>query len=193
MFVKEKLKVGIGLSIVIILCVLSWFAFENEKSISEGRLHVHKPVVFPKSTPILKNHILVFFGYVGCPTICTPRMNEIATIYKDFVQKSSSNELSVLFINLQSTMSTEEADVYAKAFHPEFMGVTYENKELLMTLRMFQAYYSHSLIDSKEIEHTQFLYFVHKDTRNDFYLNNIYIHTPYKKEIVVNDLIKDLE
>lgn len=193
MFVKEKWKIGLTLFIVIILITLSWIAFQNEKSISEGRLHVHKPIVFPKDTPNLKNHALVFFGYVGCPTVCTPRMEEIAEIYKDFVQESKTDELSVLFINLKGTMSTEEADTYAKSFHPEFMGVTYDRQELLTTLRMFQAYYSHNLFDSEEMEHSQFLYFVHKDTNKGFYLNNIYIDIPYNKKMVVNDLVKDLE
>jgi len=193
MLVKEKWKESIALAIVVLLCVLAWFAFKSEMAISEGRLHVHKHVVFPKNTPKLKKHTLVFFGYVGCPTVCTPRMEEIAHIYKDFVKKSKTDKLSVLFVNLKATMSTQEADEYAKAFHPEFMGITYEKQKLLTTLRMFQAYYSHSLFDTEEIEHSQFLYFVHKDTSDDFYLHNIYTHIPYNKEMVVDDLIKDLE
>ncbi len=193
MFTEERLKISIALSVVIVLCVFALLAFNNENAINKGRLHVHKPVVFPEGTPDLEKHTLVFFGYVGCPTVCTPRLQEITEIYKDFVEKSQTDKLSVLFINLQSTMSTQEADVYAKSFHPEFKGVTYEKQSLLTTLRMFQAYYSHSLLDSDEIEHTQFLYFVHKGTSDNYYLNNIYINTPYDKDTVVNDLIKDLE
>ncbi len=193
MFTEERLKISIALSVVIVLCVFALLAFNNENAINKGRLHVHKPVVFPEGTPDLEKHTLVFFGYVGCPTVCTPRLQEITEIYKDFVEKSQTDKLSVLFINLQSTMSTQEADVYAKSFHPDFKGVTYKKQSLLTTLRMFQAYYSHSLLDSDEIEHTQFLYFVHKGTSDNYYLNNIYINTPYDKDTVVNDLIKDLE
>lgn len=193
MFREEKWKISAALSAAVLLCVFALLAFESEKSISNGRLHVHKPVVFPEETPDLEKHTLVFFGYVGCPTVCTPRLQEIANIYNDFVQKSQTDKLSVLFVNLQSSMSMQEADIYAKSFHPDFLGVTYDKQKLLTTLRMFQAYYSHSLLDAKEIEHTQFLYFVHKDTNDNYYLNNIYVNTPYDKDTVVNDLIKDLE
>lgn len=193
MLVKENWNVGIVLSIVVLFCALAWLAFTSEKVINDGRLHVQKPVAFPDDTPRLKKHVLVFFGYVGCATACTPRMQEITSLYKELAQKGQSDHLSVLFINLQSTMSTQEADTYAKSFHPEFIGVTYDKQKLLTTLRMFQAYYSHSLLDSQEIEHTQFLYSVYQDTSSNFYLNNIYMHIPYDKEMIVNDLIKEFE
>jgi len=187
------MKTGLVILAIVLLVGMSWIAFNSEKVISQGRIHVHKPVVFPKNTPELQKHTLVFFGFVGCTSVCTPRMKEIADIYTGFTQKSDKKNLSVLFINLKSSISTKEADTYAKAFHPAFSGVTFEPKDLLTTLRMFQAYYAYSLIDSTQIEHTQFLYFVHKDTQNNFYLNNIYTHAPFNVELVINDLIKDFE
>lgn len=193
MLKKPTWQMSLALFFVTLFCVLAWLVLTSESSATEGRLHVHKPVIFPKDTPTLKTHNLVFFGYVGCPTVCTPRMQEIAEIYKDVIQKSQNHDLSVLFINLKETIPTKEADVFAKTFHPDFKGVTYDKQELLNTLRMFQAYYSHSLLDSDEMEHTQFLYFIHKDTSNHFYLNNIYIHIPFDKKLVVDDLIKELE
>ncbi len=39
----------------------------------------------------------------------------------------------------------------------------YDKQELLMTLRMFQAYYSHSLLALQEIDHTQFYILLIKD------------------------------
>ncbi len=183
-----------ALTLLAILFIgLGWFAYESEQSISEGRIHVHKHVEFPKDTPELKRHVLVFFGYVGCNEVCNLRMAEIAKIYNAFFDRKQGGELSVLFINLHPSVSTAQADAYAKAFHPSFHGISYEKQTLLNMLRMFNVYYSHSLTDRNEIEHTQFLYFVHKDTTQHFYLYNIYTHAPYDTKMVVDDLIKDIE
>lgn len=179
-------------TLIIMLLLLGFIAFKNENTITKGSIHVQKPVVFPHNTPKINEHTLVFFGYVGCPSICTPRMQEISEIYNNFKSKSSSKNLSVLFINLDESRSSEEADLYAKSFHPEFLGVSYKKRELLSTLRMFNAYYSHSMKESEEIEHTQFLYLVDKDTQDNFYLLYIYINVPFDKELITNDIIKDL-
>ena len=188
----SKWKISLIASLIFLLILIGFVSYKGKDVSLKAYVHVHKPVSFPKNIPELKVHTLVFFGDVGCKTVCDPRMQEVTSIYNNFIDKSGTDKLSVLFINLDESKSSKEADRYAKSFHPQFKGISFEKKEILSTMRMFNAYYSHSIMDSENIEHSQFLYFVHKDTMDNFYLFNIYINIPFNVELITNDLIKDM-
>ncbi len=186
-------KIFIGI-IAITLITISTFILSSltmGSSISGGRVHLHKPISLPMDTDLLKENTLLFLGYAACPDICTPRMYEIQKIYDEYTKVNNKNDLSVLFISLKSSESQELVDTFAKTFNPEFIGISPQKKSLSRLSRTLNAYYSKSLTDDETIDHTEFLYLIKKEKDGTVYLKNMYIQTPYNKNMVVSDLVKD--
>lgn len=176
------------ISLVIFLLAISLLSFKYENTLGQDRIRIHRHVFFPVKTPSLESNVLVFFGYVGCPEICTTRMKEIADVYKDFVDKNNNGNLSVLFVNLESNHSTDVAEDYAQSYNQNFKGVTYGKQDLKRMLQQFRASYSRGFSNKNEIYHSQFLYFVQEDENEEYFVKQIYIHFPFNKEQVVTDL-----
>lgn len=132
-----------------------------------------------------EKNILVFFGYVGCVDICTPRLEELSLIYEKL--KKAKIEAHVLFINLSKLEDPELADLFVKSFHKEFEGIYLNKSELNSLKREFNVYSAPSLGRSADLDHTAFLYLLKK---NDFkyYLNKIYTKTPFHVSIIDNDI-----
>lgn len=179
------------LSLFVFLAGTGAFPFLEDSYMKDGRVHVHKPIQMPIHVPDLKKQTLVFFGYVGCTDICTPRMQEIAALMQHYKQQSFRNDLDVLFINLDSTSTTDQADTFAKSFHQDFMGVTLPKNELMKITSIFNTYFSASLTDSTKINHTQNLYLLRQDNNQNYYLRNIYTKVPYDSKTILKDLIKE--
>lgn len=181
----------LSISVLIFLGGVGAFPFLNEDELQQGRIHVHKPITLPQKFSVSKNKVLIFFGYIGCADVCVPRLGEIADVYQQYKKQSKRNDLVVLFINLRTDQSTAQADKFAKSFNPDFNGVTPSAKELQKLMRLFDAHASAGLRDKDKINHTPFLYYVHKDANRYDYLLNIYIKTPYDKTLILKDLTKE--
>lgn len=153
----------------------------------KGVVHIHKPVELPKSILPLNDKTIFYFGYVGCETMCIPRMKEIAKLYEAY----GKNDLDIIFINLDNISSTNSAMVFARSFHPDFRGITLPKKELLQLTRILKAYFSTSLKNSQEIDHSLFLYDIRKDSNQNYFLNNIFTITPYDIPTIINELNKE--
>lgn len=190
----KKIAITLGLSLLLLFVFLGgtgMFPFLEDDKIQEGRIHIHKPIQMPSHTPALKKQALIFFGYVGCMDVCTPRLHEIAAIVNQYEQQTSRRDLDVLFINIDPESTTHEANTFAKAFHPNFIGVTLPKNELMKITSIFNTYFSAGLLDKNEINHTQHLYLLRKDSNQNYYLRNIYIKVPYDRKIILDDLIKE--
>lgn len=190
----RKIAITLGVTVLflfVFFAATGSFPFLKDSYMEDGRVHVHKPVLMPKNIPLLKKKTLVFFGYVGCTDICTPRMHEIASLVQQYKHESKRNDLDVLFINLDTMSTTEQADIFTKSFHQDFIGVTLPKNQLTRTTSMFNAYFSVSLGDKTKIDHTQHLYLVRKDANQNFYLRNIYTKVPYDTKTILDDLIKE--
>lgn len=177
-------------SLVTLLLALSLISFKFEKTLSQDSVKTHIHISFPVKTPSLRSKVLVFFGYVGCPKICTTRMKEIADIYHDFAGNNNSENLSVLFVNLENRHSTGVADKYAQFYSQKFNGVTYGKSDLNSMLKQFRASYSRGMSNKNEIYHSKFLYLVQKNNNGEYFVKQIYIHSPFNKEKVINDLVE---
>lgn len=178
----------IVMSLAVMLLAMSWVAINHENTLSTDRIKIHRTISLPSTTPDLQTNVLVFFGYVGCQVICTTRMLEITEIYNDFINKNGKDNLSVLFINLDQTYTSKIAMAYAKSYNSHFEGVTYEQQDLKKMVKLFQVSFSHGFLDSKEINHSQFLYLIRHNSNQQYFLNQIFTHAPLKKEQIVSDL-----
>ena len=121
-------------------------------------------------------NILIFFGYVGCIDICTPRLNEVSIIYEDL--KKLNIDVKVLFVNLTKQNDPELVDLFAKSFNENFEGIYLEKSELNSLKKEFRVYSALKLGSSYEVDHTAFLYLI-KKVNSKYYLNKIYIKVPF--------------
>ena len=151
---------------------------------SAGRFNVNKQIHSPLFKAYNNDIILLFFGYAGCVDVCTPRLQEMADIYKDIKKKE---KVQVLFINLIPVADEKLPEQFASAFHPDFKGV-YPGKEELETLKKeFDLYIVRSLFNKNEYDHTSFLFLLQKGEKG-YMLKHIYIRVPFDKSLILNDI-----
>jgi len=178
------MKYWISSALFIILVFFVFIYLFSVAPPEKGVLHIQKPVNLPQAVHPEKEKALFYFGYVGCETQCIPRMKEIATLYKTY----GKDDLNVFFINLDSASNTDDALNFAKQYDPSFIGVSLPRKDLFQLTRVFNAYFSHSLDNPDEIDHSLFLYEIRKDSNGNHFLNNIYTTTPYDIYAIIDEL-----
>lgn len=178
-------------SILILSATFFVSFFSDSRSISEGRIHMQKPIAIPIDSSLLKENTLLFLGYAGCEDICPPKMNEIVQIYNLYTKTSNLDDLSVLFLSLKPDENASMVQDFAKSFNSKFMGITTSKLSIQKLTRTLNAYYSKSLANVDTIDHSDALYLIKKEKDGTTYLENIYIETPYHADFIVADLMKD--
>lgn len=131
-----------------------------------------------------KDHVLLYFGYVGCTTICPPALNEISQIYN----KLDKNKFAIYFINLQENTPKENVDQFAKVFHKNFKGIYLNKKEISEIISKLNVKYLPSMIDNNEIDHSGFLHYLKKNNNYNFFQKFIYTTRPFDIDFIVKDL-----
>lgn len=120
---------------------------------------------------------LVFFGYSGCQRICTPRLENLAIWFKTLTQHTQK-KVSIKFIDISVPQDPKLPDAFAKAFHESFSGVYLDPDILRVYTKAFNVYFSKSLLDETEMDHTAHLYLTKRDTKGK-QLRFIYTAFPY--------------
>lgn len=133
-----------------------------------------------------KNIEFVFFGYVGCSVICSPRLSSLANWYKGLEQKVK-DKFNVRFINLSKLKDSELPNMFAKTFNNDFIGLYLEGSKLREYTKPFLVYFSKSLSNDYEIDHTTHLYLVKKNEDNKS-IKYIYNKYPYDFNVIEKDL-----
>lgn len=133
---------------------------------------------------------LVFFGYAGCLDVCTPRLEELGLWYET-LSKQTRLHLGLKFFDLSSPEDKNLPDSFAKAFHQDFEGLYLPKEDLLHYTGTFNVYFSPSLMNETEIDHTTHLYLVKKNTHGKSHLRFIYTTFPYDLIQIQTD-IQDL-
>ena len=154
---------------------------------NEGTIQIDKLVEadFIKSD---KKLVLLFFGYVGCQEVCAPFLRELSTIYESKEFRSVRGDVDVVFVNLTPTAEASQVDSFAKFFNNAFNGVYLSKKELFGVDRNFSMFFSQSIGDKSELNHTDYLYLL-RNANGERLLKNIYSTHPLRKEKLINDII----
>lgn len=151
-----------------------------------GVVSMDRPVDSPSVNAFSRPNLFVFFGYVGCADVCTPRLSEMAAVY-DGLSNETRRRSAVLFINIKTFPDKNLADLFAKSFHPDFYGISPEKEELARLIKEFNVYYSNALFEEGEMDHTAFLFLLKK--RGDGYrVNKIFTRIPLQKETIIKSL-----
>ena len=166
------------LGLLMIFPVIAGFMGKNAHVIE-----VNMPAVSP---PFLKEEqaqaVLLYFGYVGCTTVCIPVLKEMTPMYARLKQQFPS--LGFYFVNLNTTQSADWPDSFARSFHPDFHGVYATKTEIEKFERDFSLAVTAS---DQEMGHSSNLYLMIKE--NDHYaLRRIYTTHPYDENQIEHDL-----
>ncbi|SRR5690625_4054221 len=80
-------------------------------------------------------YLLVFFGYTNCPDVCPLTMTRLAETYRSL---GEPDEMQVVMITVDPATDTpERVHEYAKAFHPDFLGLGGANSEIADAAQRF--------------------------------------------------------
>jgi len=91
--------------------------------IDKGYIKQEKKIESIYFDQFANTNLLLFFGYVGCVDVCTPRLSELAKIFTVLVQKKT--DVKVLFINLLPALDIKATDSFAKIFSSAVSGHRY--------------------------------------------------------------------
>lgn len=105
-------------------------------------------------------YTLLYVGYTGCVNICTPRLTEIATIQRVLADRNTN--INYMFLDLR-TLGDDVSRDFLKAFHGNFELLVLDETKKNLFLREMGFYYTQSLYDSNEFEHTSYMYLIKKD------------------------------
>ena len=154
-----------------------------------SRVAIHKEVNLPLILNDDKDVALVFFGYSGCSDICTPRLYSINEIYNS-LHVDVKKRVDVEFLDVSVPVDNTLPVRFAAFFNPDFKGIFLNSKILREYTRAFDVYFSQSLSDTTEYDHTSNLYLLKKtDIKKE--LRYIYSSYPYDIDQINLD-IKEL-
>lgn len=129
---------------------------------------------------------IVFFGYSNCPDICLPRLSSISKYYSTLDENFKDN-VGVEFIDISTPSDKTLPQRYAEFFNPTFKGIYLDKDVLREYTKAFNVFFSPSLFDRTEYEHTGNLYIV-KKTKESKYLRYIYNSYPYNFKQINKDI-----
>ena len=121
---------------------------------------------------------LVYFGFTGCPDICPTSLNKITKV----VEILSENKIDIVpvFITIDPSRDTPAIlKEYLRHFHPKFIGLTGNEKQIREVADKFKVYYAETASESDNdqdymLDHSSFTYLMDKDGK---YLKHFYLES----------------
>lgn len=91
---------------------------------------------------------LLYFGYTNCPDVCPLTLADIARTLHDLGPAAASH-VRVLFVSVDPRRDTPKVlHRYAKAFGPQFIGLTGTQAELQALSKRYRVSYSYGKLDA---------------------------------------------
>ena len=171
---------------ILLILVVIFISFSGNFISDAGILKTNKKIDSKIFNNFKSKYIFVFFGYVGCVDVCTPRLKELSDLYMQV--KKEKIDINTLFINMLDFKDKELPQLFASHFNKEFKGVTLQKQELLHIQNEFNIYNTPSLTKPGEYNHTSFLFLLKRTIKNDYKLIRIYTNTPFPKDVILGDI-----
>ncbi|MCC8370505.1 MAG: SCO family protein [Rickettsia endosymbiont of Stiretrus anchorago] len=119
---------------------------------------------------------LIYFGFTSCPDICPTSLNKITKA----VEILSENKIDIVpvFITIDPSRDTPAVlKEYLKHFHPKFIGLTGDEKQIREVADKFKVYYAKAASENDNdqdymLDHSSFTYLMDK---NGKYLKHFYL------------------
>jgi protein SCO1/2 len=110
---------------------------------------------------------LIYFGYTHCPDACPTTLSAIGGAL-DKVSPEARKKIVVLFITVDPGRDTPSVvGAYAKAFGPEFIGLTGSDAELAKVEQEFRVYAQRHTLKGGDyaMDHSSIIYVMGPDGR----------------------------
>jgi len=151
-----------------------------------SRVVLNKEVNLPLILNDEKNIQILFFGYSGCSDICTPRLQSLNTFFES-LDADMKTKIGVEFLDISVPKDKELPARFAEYFNPNFKGIYLTSSVLRDYTKAFDVYFSQSLMDQAEYDHTANIYIV-KKTQDKKELRYIYNSYPYDFKQINSDI-----
>ncbi|MDP3465306.1 MAG: SCO family protein [Sulfuricurvum sp.] len=171
--------------LLVIFPFVQTFFFSQQTS---GKIVIDQPIDAPYLQHPKKDLTLVFFGYVGCTKVCTPILHQVDDFYDSPSFAPLKPFVGFSFVNLMPEIAPDQPKAFAQSFNPAFDGVYLTQKELMGIDRDFSLFFSKSLADSGEIDHSDHLYLIETQQSGTVVLKNIYTTHPINKSLIIADI-----
>ncbi len=126
----------------------------------------------------------MYFGYVGCTSVCMPALEDIARLYRHLEEKNVSSFPTFYFINMTPEMDASSVQSWAEQFNPRFKSYAPEPSELSAMVEHLNVVY---LRLEAKAEHRPYLYLLKR--RGERYgLSSIYTSSPYNDRAILEEL-----
>jgi len=178
-------KTMMSLLVVVVLIMLGFPLLLLTES-RQGKVSLDENIELPFNVKNEVEVILLYFGYVGCKTICIPSLEEIALISDEF---SDSKRVEFYFVNIAK--NSDGAKEYAHYFHNKLIGLDLEQNETFKLMGDLKAYSSDSLRGDDEMSHTGYLYLIKNSGQQNFELKYMYYTRPFDTKSIVTDIKKE--
>jgi protein SCO1/2 len=185
---RKNLKSVFVFFIALLILFLLGFPLAVLTGNKQGKVVLDEPVALPFHIGKEKKVILLYFGYAGCQTICSPSLEEIAAIYKEV---NASEKVAFYFINIAK--EAQGLDAFVHYFHQEFIGVNLSLDKRMGLMNRLRAYSSDSLSGDGEMSHTGYLYMIKQDLEQSFELKAMYYTRPFDTKTIVMDIKEELK
>jgi len=126
--------------------------------------------------------VFIYFGYVGCTSICIPTLNEFTPIYRRIHNRYPSS--AFYFVNLNPTQPREWVEPFAKSFDASYHGIYATKTETEKYERDFNLAVTS---DNEDMSHSSNLYLLIRD-HDRHELKRVYMTHPYSEQQIINDL-----
>lgn len=156
----------------------------------QGKVTLNEKINLPFKVKDNTKIILLYFGYVGCSTICEPSIKEISSVYNGLLDEQKGG-VSFYFIDI--TKNGNMAKEFAHYFNDSFIGLNLDTKSTAILMANLRAYSSDSITGNGDISHTGYLYMIKQTQKQSFELKTIYITRPFDSVSIVQDITKELK
>ncbi len=187
---NKKIILAVVFFIILLMAIplFQAFLFTHQTS---GKIIVEKQVDNSFFKHPSKNLSLVFFGYVGCTKVCTPILYQLDSFYDSAEFSPLKPFVGVSFVNLMPDVQPDQPKAFAQSFNPNFEGIYLEQKELMGIDREFNLFFSKSLSEPSEIDHSDHLYLI-EQKNGVVVLKYIYSTHPINRELIISDIKRTL-
>ncbi len=189
---KRKKWIGFGVIVLAIGLVFGLgFPLLMLSEYRQGKIFLNEPITLPSTMQTSPTRvILLFFGYVGCRTICVPSLFESAAIIEALTAQERQN---VAFYFVDISKNQVDSESFAHYFHSSFQGIQLPFEETLSFMKQLRAYRSDSLVSDGDIYHSGYLYLIKHDAKSQkSVLKTVYYTRPFETQTIVADIQKEL-
>jgi Uncharacterized protein SCO1/SenC/PrrC, involved in biogenesis of respiratory and photosynthetic systems len=108
--------------------------------------------------------LVVYFGFTQCTNVCPVQMSNITNAIHTFRKISPDKVIAPVLISVDPDQDTpEKMKAYLTYFNVPVIGLTGTMNQLKLISRKFKTYFEKESNDSKEILHSNVIYFVSPD------------------------------